>query len=176
MTVRFFMLQAHYRSTLDFSSEALNAAEKGLSRLMGANKLVANLPVSESSSLDLQAWIAESYRVMNDDFNTPRLIAQLFEAATWIYSTHDGHTTITAEDRALLAEKMTVFIVDILGLTTEEGSDNSKMETVMELVLDMRKQARDTKDWGTSDKIRNRLADAGIVVKDGKDGATWSAQ
>jgi cysteinyl-tRNA synthetase len=174
--LRFFMMQAHYRSTLDFSSDALNAAEKGLGRLMEARKLIDNLPVSDKSSTDLQQLIAEAYRVMNDDFNTPRLIAQLFEAATWIYSVNDGHATITAEDRALLSEKMNVFIIDILGLQIEETNDNSKMGTVMDLVLDMRKTARDTKDWATSDKIRDRLAEAGIVVKDGKDGTTWSAQ
>jgi cysteinyl-tRNA synthetase len=174
--LRFFMMQAHYRSTLDFTKDALNAAEKGLHRLMEARKLIDGLPVSSASSNDASAWKASCYRVMNDDFNTPMLIAQLFEAAKWIYSVHDGHATITEEDRALLSETMNAFIADVLGLTVEETNDNTKMETVMELVLDMRKNARDNKDWSTSDKIRDRLAEAGIVVKDGKDGATWSVQ
>jgi cysteinyl-tRNA synthetase len=174
--LRFFMMQAHYRSTLDFTPDALNAAEKGFQRLMKAHELIDKLPVSNESSNDAKAWKDACYRVMNDDFNTPMLIAQLFEAAKWIYSVNDGHATITAEDRDLLSETMNAFITDVLGLKAEETHDNSKMETVMELVLDMRKSARDNKDWSTSDKIRDRLAEAGIVVKDGKDGATWSVQ
>lgn len=176
--IRFFMMQAHYRSTLDFTSEAMNAAEKGFQRLMDALKLVDKLPVSDTSSFNVEEWVEESYRVMSDDFNTPMLVAQLFEAAKWINSVKDGHLAITATDRDLLSKTMKAFIGAVLGLTTEEenAGDQAQLEKVMELVLDMRKSARENKDWSTSDKIRDQLAAAGIVVKDGKDGATWTIE
>lgn len=175
--LRFFMMQAHYRSTLDFSDEALTASEKGLGRLMEAFKILPNLPVIDAtSSLNVQEWSVKATEVMNDDFNTPMLIASLFDAVRFINSVNDGKGVITSLDKEFLLGKMTIFIIDILGLQVEESNDHSKMDTVMELVLDMRKQARESKDWSTSDKIRDRLAEAGIVVKDEKDGATWSAQ
>jgi len=173
--LRFFMMQAHYRSTLDFTSEALNAAEKGFHRLMEAMKLLPGLPVSEAeSSIDVNAWSEGAFAVMNDDFNTPMLIAQLFDAARFINTVNDGKGVITATDKAVLLEKMTLFITEILGLTLEQSGDSDVADKAMSVVLELRKDARENKDWATSDKIRDRLAEAGISVKDGKDGATWS--
>lgn len=172
--LRFFMMQAHYRSTLDFTQDALDAAEKGYRRLMDAQQLLARLPVSDSSSMDIAAWANEAYAVMNDDFNTPMLVAQLFEAVKWINSVKDGSMTITQQDRDQLETVFNAFVFDVLGLLGEAVSSDSKMDAVMDLVLEMRKNARENKDWAASDTIRDRLKDAGIEVKDGKDGATWN--
>jgi len=173
--LRFFMMQAHYRSTLDFTSEALNAAEKGFHRLMEAMKLLPGLPVGETSSMDIRTWVDGAYAVMNDDFNTPMLVAQLFDAARFINTVNDGKGTVTAVEKELLLEKMTLFVTEVLGLRIEQSSDSGLADKAMSVVLELRKDARENKDWTTSDKIRDRLAEAGIVVKDGKDGATWSA-
>lgn len=172
--LRFFMMQAHYRSTLDFTQDALDAAEKGFRRLMDAQQLLAGLPVSDSSSVDVNGWVNEAYSVMNDDFNTPMLVAQLFEAVKWINSAKDGSVTLTQSDREQLETVFNAFIFDVLGLQSETVSSDSKMDAVMDLVLEMRKNARENKDWATSDTIRDRLKEAGIEVKDGKEGATWN--
>lgn len=175
--IRFFMMQAHYRSTLDFTSDALNAAEKGYNRLVEALKLLPSLPESAENTNDPEAWAAECYRVMNDDFNTPMLIAQLFEAVKWINSVNDGKASMTAAGKQLLLNTLNAFIGEVLGLTVEDNrSDDGLVDKVMEVVLELRKTARENKDWTASDKIRDHLAAAGIVVKDGKDGATWSVQ
>lgn len=175
MVVRFFTTQAHYRSTLDFTSEALNAAEKGFDRLMDAFGALGTLPVSATSSADVQAMVAGFYTAMNDDFNAPILVANLFEAAKFINAVKDGRETIAADDLALLTSEMTAFIHDVLGLkAVEESKSDTRLEPVMDLVLDLRQQARTNKDWTTSDQIRDGLAKAGIVVKDGKEGTTWN--
>jgi cysteinyl-tRNA synthetase len=174
--LRFFMMQAHYRSTLDFTSEALNAAEKGFNRLMEAMSLLPELAVSEEASIDAAAWVEGAYNVMNDDFNTPMLIAHLFDAARFINTVNDGKGTITAAAKALLLEKMTLFITEVLGLRIERPGNSGLADKIMNVVLELRKAARENKDWATSDKIRDRLAEAGIIVKDGKDGASWSVQ
>lgn len=172
--LRFFMMQAHYRSNLDFTQDALNASEKGYSRLMEAIKLLSKIKTSESSSIQVSELVDSFYTAMNDDFNTPILIANLFEAAKIIYLINDGKATITDADSILLANEMNGFISNVLGLQTSSENNDSKLAPVMDLVLDLRQQARSNKDWTTSDKIRDGLAAAGIVVKDGKDGTTWS--
>jgi len=172
--LRFFMMQAHYRSNLDFTQDALNASEKGYSRLMEAIKLFDKLNISDSSSFDVNELVNSFYQAMNDDFNTPILIANLFEAAKNIYLINDGKATITASDRDFLIQEMNGFISNVLGLQTSSENNDSKLAPVMDLVLDLRQQARCNKDWTTSDKIRDGLAAAGIVVKDGKEGTTWS--
>jgi cysteinyl-tRNA synthetase len=172
--LRFFMMQAHYRSNLDFTQDALNASEKGYARLIEAMKLIHKLNTSASSSFDVNELVSSFYQAMNDDFNTPILIANLFEAAKNINLINDGKATITAADRDLLAKEMNGFIAGVLGLQPSDESNDSKLAPVMDLVLDLRQQARSNKDWTTSDKIRDGLAAAGIVVKDGKEGTTWS--
>ena len=173
--LRFFMMQAHYRSTMDFNSEALNAAEKGFSRLMDALSLIPQLNTSDTSGFNVQELVDSFYRAMDDDFNAPILIANLFEAAKRIYQIHEGKECITFDDLKLLESSMQTFIVDVLGLTLESDADmGGKLGQVMELVLDLRQEARTKKDWTTSDKIRDGLAAAGITVKDSKEGSSWS--
>lgn len=172
--VRFFTMQAHYRSTLDFTSDALNAAEKGFERLMEAVSSLDKLPTSQSSSTDVSALIASFYAAMNDDFNAPILVANLFEAVKYINSVKAGSATITASDLNLLTNEMHAFVFDVLGLQLPQAQSNAKLAPVMDLVLQLRQQARENKDWTTSDQIRDGLAAAGIVVKDGKEGTTWS--
>jgi cysteinyl-tRNA synthetase len=176
MVVRFFMMQAHYRSTLDFSSEALQAAEKGFFRLMEAMKTLDSLPVSGQSSIDVNELISDWYRAMCDDFNAPILVAGLFEAVKYINAVRDGHATITSNDLALLKKEMHAFVHDVLGIRPVEAEQSSAIEPLMNLILELRQEARANKDWTTADKIRDGLTAAGIVVKDGKDGVTWSVQ
>lgn len=174
MVVRFFMMQAHYRSTLDFTSDALSAAEKGFEKLMGALKDLSRLSTSTTSTIDVNGLIASYYSAMNDDFNAPILVANLFETVKHINALKDGKATITQADLDELTKNMNAFVFDVLGLTTlDESGNNSKLEGVMDLVLNLRQQARDNKDWATSDKIRDGLAAAGLVVKDGKEGTSW---
>ena len=174
ITVRFFFLQAHYRSNLDFTQEALNAAEKGLSKLTDALATLTRLQGAEKSSFDVEALVATFYKAMNDDFNAPILVANLFEATRLINLVNDGKEQISVTDLALLKEKMAAFVFDVLGLQQENSNSETRLAPVMDLVLDLRQQARTNKDWTTSDQIRDGLAKAGIVVKDGKEGTTWS--
>jgi cysteinyl-tRNA synthetase len=174
IVVRFFMMQAHYRSTLDFSSDALNASEKGFFRLMEGLKQASDMPVSNTSSFDVQGLINKFYEAMNDDFNSPILIAHLFEAVKQINAIHSKTETITESDKLTLIEELNSFVFDVLGLKELSSEGDDSLDVVMELVLQMRQTARETKDWTTSDAIRDKLAEAGIVVKDGKDGVTWS--
>ena len=172
--IRFFMMQAHYRSNLDFTQDALNAAEKGFSRLSDALQLIDKLTVSPTSSFDVKDLIASFYSAMDDDFNAPILIANLFEAAKRINLINDGKDTITKEDLSSLSAEMKRFLQDVLGIEIGVTNSDSKLAPVMDLVIDLRQQARDNKDWTTSDKIRDGLATAGIVIKDTKDGTSWS--
>jgi cysteinyl-tRNA synthetase len=172
--IRFFMMQAHYRSNLDFTQDALNAAEKGFSRLSDALQLIDKLTVSPISSFDVKDLITSFYSAMDDDFNAPILIANLFEAAKRINLINDGKDTITKEDLSLLSAEMKRFLQDVLGIEIGVTNSDSKLAPVMDLVIDLRQQARDNKDWTTSDKIRDGLATAGIVIKDTKDGTSWS--
>ena len=174
MVVRFFMMQAHYRSTLDFTSEALIAAEKGFNKLMEALSTIEKLKASDSSSIDVDSLIESFFSAMNDDFNAPILVANLFEAVKFVNSVKDGKATITKSDLENLTKAMNNFIVDVLGISAQQSSTDDKLSPVMDLVLDLRHEARTNKDWGTSDKIRDGLAAAGIVVKDEKEGTSWN--
>jgi cysteinyl-tRNA synthetase len=173
--VRFFMMQAHYRSTLDFSSSALQAAEKGFHRLMDAIKTLETLPIADSSSQDVNTLVNSFYEAMNDDFNAPILVANLFEAVKFINAAKDVKAQISSTDLSLLQKEMNAFTFDVLGLKSlEQKADNSNsVEGLMKLIIELRQEARNNKDWGTADKIRDGLAAAGITVKDGKDGVSW---
>jgi cysteinyl-tRNA synthetase len=178
--VRFFMMQAHYRSILDFSNDAILAAEKGFNRLTEAMKVMGKLAASKTSSLNIAGWKAKCYAAMNDDFNTPILIAELFDAVKMIHSLQDGNATITASDLEELQETMDAFFFDVLGLqdTKEEGSAslNKGLDGAMKLIIDLRATARANKDWSTSDKIRDELTAAGIQLKDGVDGTSYAVE
>ena len=172
--LRFSMMQAHYRSTLDFTADSLNATEKGFTRLTEAIEKLETLKVSDTSSLDVNELIESFYKSMNDDFNAPILLSKIFDAVKYINNINDGNATISKEDLEVLSFEINSFVGDVLGLTLEKTNSDSKLAPVMDLVLDIRKSARENKDWTTSDKIRDGLAAAGIVVKDGKEGTTWN--
>ncbi|MEZ4985324.1 MAG: cysteine--tRNA ligase [Saprospiraceae bacterium] len=188
MAVRFFMLQSHYRSTLDLTDEALQAAEKGYKRLMEAQRTLATLSGATGSSTDaldieINQLIDGAYAEMNDDFNTPKAMARLFELVSKINSLKGGQLSMAAVSATTLQRLQTTFqafVFDILGLKDEEAAGSSTgtnaLDQVMELILDIRQTARTNKDWGTSDKIRDALKAAGIVVKDGKEGASWGLE
>ena len=173
--VRFFMMQAHYRSILDFSNDALLASEKGFMKLMEAvstlNKLEAT---SGANEFDVSAWKANCYTAMNDDFNTPILIAELFSAVKYINQIKDGKATITDSSLALLKDVMHQFVFDILGLKNViSNKQDQKLGDTVELLIRMRNDARAQKDFALSDKIRDELLAIGIQLKDGKDGTTF---
>ncbi|MBX2947926.1 MAG: cysteine--tRNA ligase [Crocinitomicaceae bacterium] len=172
--VRFFMMQAHYRSTIDVSGDALAASEKGFQRLKDTLVLLPKLKATDHSTFDVPSLVQSLYDAMNDDFNAPILIARLFDAVTHINKVNDGADTITAGDLKLLTEEMESFVYDVLGLQSEESGSNDRLSPVMDLVLELRAKARENKDWTTSDQIRDALAKAGIVVKDSKEGTSWS--
>jgi cysteinyl-tRNA synthetase len=173
--VRFFMLQAHYRSILDFSSDALEAAEKGYSRLMEGMKLLGSLKTSANSSMDIAGWKQSCLDAMNDDFNSPILIAQLFEGVKYINQINDGSAQISAEDLADLKATLEGFVKDVLGIAATEGKqDSSKLEGVVEMLIAMRNQARADKNWALSDEIRDQLLALGIQLKDSKEGTTFT--
>jgi cysteinyl-tRNA synthetase len=175
MTARFFMLQTHYRSTLDFSDPALQAAEKGFNRLMAAYRLLPALKSQKEPGVDIKSWEEQCYNAMNDDFNSPMLVAKLFDAVSMIHDINEGRQKISTEDHSLFSSRMKEFIEDVLGLLPEEDDRNIEIvDDLVQLILDLRKSARDNKDWKTSDEIRDRLIEAGIIVKDTKDGATWN--
>ncbi len=174
MTVRFFILQAHYRSTLDFSNEALQAADKGLKRLMASIATLDKLPVSEKSTSNITELRQKCNDAMNDDFNSPIAIAQLFEGARIINSVKDKKETITAADLEILKKTMNDFVFDILGLKDEETGGNSQLvDELMKTILTLRQKARENKDYATSDLIRDHLTRLSIRIKDTKDGAEW---
>jgi cysteinyl-tRNA synthetase len=173
--VRFFNMQAHYRSILDFASDALEASEKGYFKLMEAFNALDAIHVSKASSFDVVAWKKRCYDAMNDDFNTPILIAHLFEAVKVINHLKDQKASITAQDLELLKETMHAFIFDVLGLTNDTKKESAdKIDGVVELLIKLRKEARDNKDWALSDQIRDELIALGIQLKDGREGTTFS--
>jgi len=175
MAVRFFMLQTHYRSTLDFSNEALQASEKGFDRLMESYKTLQNLKASGNSTEDISKLRDNCYAAMNDDFNTSVLIAHLFDGARIINSVNDGKASLTAEDLELLKKLFNDFIFDVLGLKLEEGNEktDNALNKVMDLILEIRAQAKVGRDFKLSDEIRDKLLAAGIQVKDTKEGSSW---
>jgi cysteinyl-tRNA synthetase len=173
---RFFMLQAHYRSILDFSDDAIVAAEKGYKRLMEAMSSLESIQQAPKSSLNIAEWKQLCYDAMNDDFNTPILIAQLFEGVRFVNLLKEGKETLTTEDITTFATAMNAFVFDVLGLESENASEgnNDKLEGTVNLLIEMRKQARENKNFALSDQIRDQLLALGIQLKDGKDGTTFS--
>jgi len=173
MTIRFFMLQAQYRSTLDFSNEALLAASLGLQKLMNAEKTLKGLMPSDRSTVDISGISNSCYEAMNDDMNTPVAIAHLFDAVRIINLVNDGKEKLTGEDISSLSELFRIFIHDLFGLKAEESDGNDRLAGVLTLLLDMRQEAKARKEWGVSDRIRDRLSELGITVKDRKEGYDW---
>jgi len=174
--LRFFMMQAHYRSTLDFSDSAFLAAETGLNRLQKAIEKLPNLKTSASSSLDITDFENRCYKAMNDDFNSPVLVAHLFEAVKFINSVEAGSAQITADDKLKLEHLLQGFVVDVLGILPEAEAANKADDTLprlVELLIAVRNDAKKAKDYGTSDKIRNDLAAIGIQIMDTKEGTSW---
>lgn len=175
MTVRFFMLQAHYRSPLDFSNDALKAAEKGFKRMMTAIGTLDKIQVSDSSTVDVANLKAKSYEALNDDLNTPILIAHLFDGVKMINSLAVGNEKINAEDLEALKVLYRSLVFDVLGLNEEgeEEGNNEILDKVISLLLTTRNEAKKNKDWATADRIRDELTNLGIAVKDTKDGFEW---
>jgi cysteinyl-tRNA synthetase len=179
MTIRFFILQAHYRSTVDFSNEALLAAEKGLARLMEALQQIERIKPAANTSFDIENFRKKCYAALNDDLNSPILIAHLFEGAKVINSATAGKETFTRKDLDAFSKLMHLFTEDILGLIYENKStarDSEILCGVMDLLLTIRQQAKKTKDFETADRIRDGLKQLGIEVRDGKDGAKWEVK
>ena len=180
MTIRFFILQAQYRSTLDFSNEALQAAEKALQRMLDGWKRLQELKASDSSTIDVSGFEAKCYEALDDDLNTSIVISHLFEACRLINQVNDGNATATAQDIDTLKKLFNTFLVEILGIRTEivagtgSGDALRPFEDAVDLLLQIRSEAKSKKDWATSDLIRNRLSEIGFNIKDTKDGFEWS--
>ncbi len=174
--IRFFNAQSSYRSVLDLTDDGLFASEKGFYRLMDAIDLLNKVKPGSESSFDVKEWRQKCYDAMNDDFNSPILIAHLFEAAKQINLAKDGRATFTAEDLELLKMTMHTFTFDVLGLVDESKveSGTDKLSGAVDLLIELRQQARSNKDFAMSDKIRDELAAVGIQLKDGKDGTTFT--
>lgn len=174
MTVRFFMLQAHYRSTVDFSNEALQAAEKGMQKLLKAVETIGKLKPSTGSNTRAGELKAKCYEALDDDLNSPVLLSHLFDGVRLINSVSEGHATMDEKGIAELRELYTTFVFEILGLRNEAGSGEEQLTgELMDIIISLRKDARDRKDYSTSDKIRNELGRIGIILKDKKDGVEW---
>ncbi len=175
MTVRFFFLQANYRSTVDFSNEALQAAEKGLKRLMSAMNTLNKISSSNKSTVDVSTLISKCKSGMNDDFNTPVTIAHLFDGVKMINSINDGKDSINKSDLEKLKSHYSTFVYTILGLLNEE-SDTSNIELcdeLMDIIVQLRNQSKENKDWDTADLIRDELKKLNISIKDNKDSSSW---
>jgi len=173
--VRFCFLQAHYRSVLDISNEAMVASEKGYNRLMEGLAIIDQIETSSTSTLNINEWKENCYDAMDDDFNTPILIAHLFEGIRFVNLLNDKREQITASDLEVLKTTLESFIFDVLGIKNEKATDNSteKLEGVIEMLIEMRNEARANKNWGLSDEIRDRLLELGIQLKDGKEGTSF---
>ena len=194
MTIRFFILQAHYRSTLDFSNEALQAAEKGLKKLLESHNRLLKLfdghsfevdpdsagnwlDVAENASPNIKELVSQCYQSMNDDLNTAILISHLFEAVRIINSESLEKPSLKSEDLLVLKNLFQTFVFEILGLKDEKSNDQGELlDGLMQLVLAIRQKSRETKDWGTSDQIRDALQNLKITVKDGKEGSAWGVE
>ena len=174
--VRFFMMQAHYRSTLDFSSDALLAAEKGFERIMEAVELLPSLKFGGKSDFDVNAWKERCNVAMNDDFNSPILISHLFEAVKWINSIHNDKASLTEGDLRILSSTMHTFLFDVLGLQKQEAissADDSKVDGLMQAIIELRAEAKQKRDLSTADFIRERLSALDIQLMDSKEGTSW---
>ena len=177
MTIRFFILQAHYRSTLDFSNEALQAASKGLERLMKGVTTLTKIKPSDKTTVNLNDLEKRIYDAMDDDLNTPIVISILFDWVRIINQLHDGSQSITADDLERLSNIFHTIVFDILGLRDENVADNSTLiSSLVGMILDIRSEAKANKDWATSDKLRDALASIGIKVKDSKTGSDWELE
>ncbi len=174
--VRFCFLQAHYRSVLDISNEAMVASEKGFNRLTEGLLLVNEILPSVTSTIDINSWKQSCYDAMNDDFNTPILIANLFEGIRFVNLLNDKRETITASDLEILKSTLETFTFEVLGIRNEKAANNSseKLEGVVEMLIGMRNEARANKNWALSDEIRDKLLTLEIQLKDGKDGTSFS--
>lgn len=180
MTIRFFILQAHYRGTVDFSNDALKAAEKAYDRMIDGWRRLQDLKAGETSTLEVGDFRKRCNEAMNDDLNTPIVIATLFDACRVINQVNDGKATLTQADIDELKDLFKTFLIDVLGIRTEivaaedGGASLEPFEKAVDLLLQIRKESKEKKDWATSDLIRNRLAEIGFDVKDTKDGFEWS--
>jgi len=175
--VRFFILQAHYRSVLDFSNEALLASEKGYNKLMESIRILETLnPSSNTSDFNVVSWKENCYNAMNDDFNSPILIAELFSVVKFINQVKDGSSTVSKKDLEIVMNTVKIFVFEILGLQNVKEAENQykeKLEETLELLIKMRSDARANKDFELSDKIRIELDEIGIQLKDSKEGTTF---
>lgn len=172
--VRFCFLQAHYRSVLDISNDAMLASEKGYNRLMEAVKNLEALEANENSTIDIQTWVSKLYAAMDDDFNTPILIAHLFDGVKMINALKDGSESISADSLTVLKNEFNGFIFEVLGLVSDHNNGNSeKLDEVLKMLIEMRNQARVDKNWTLSDQIRDQLLALDIQLKDGKNGTEY---
>jgi cysteinyl-tRNA synthetase len=178
MTIRFFILQSHYRSVVDFSNDALQAAEKGLRKLLKARETLNKLKPTTSSSVNIPGLVEKCYEALDDDLNSPILISYLFEGVKYINSIADGTESIDEQGLESLKKMYDSFVSDILGLKDEmnENGDEELAGKLMKIIIDLRQRARSNKDWSTSDKIRSDLKDAGIILNDLKEGFTWEKE
>ena len=181
MTIRFFILQAHYRGTLDFSNDALQAAEKAYERMMDGWHRLQGLKPADTSSITLEDYATRCAEAMNDDLNTPVVIATLFDACRVINQVNDGNATLTQADIDTLKQLFSTYVFDVLGLrdsadASAGGIDLTPYNKAVDLLLEVRRNAKAAKDWATSDLIRDRLAEAGFDVKDTKDGVEWKVK
>ena len=177
MTIRFFILQSHYRSMVDFSVDALHAAEVALRRLLDASNNIANIPVSDVSTVEVKALRQQCYDAMNDDLNTPILLSHLFDATRTVNSAIAGVEKLTKEDVDELADLFETFLHNLLGMKNESALKDTSYEAfekAVDMLLELRHEAKQNKDWATSDKIRNELTEAGFVIKDTPTGFEWS--
>ncbi|WP_313004632.1 cysteine--tRNA ligase [Chryseobacterium gleum] len=173
--VRFCFLQAHYRSVLDISNDAMIASEKGFIRLMEAVKVLNSITPDDTkqSGFNLQEWKNKAYDALTDDFNSPILIAHLFEAVKYIFALNDGKETISTADLEDLKTTLNAFIFDVLGLQTVEENNNEKLDQTLKVLIELRNQARKSKNFELSDQIRDKLLAEGIELKDGRDGTSY---
>jgi len=178
MTIRFFILQAHYRSTVDFSNEALQAAEKGLQKLMKGSETLNKLKPSADSTIDVIKLNKKCYEALDDDLNSPILLSHLFEGVKFINSIADGTGKIDAPGLESLKELFNTFVFEILGLKDEATgkSDEKLTGELIKIIIELRQDAKNSKNWAASDKIRNELKNAGIALKDLKEGAEWERE
>ena len=174
MTLRFFILQAHYRGTLDFSNEALKAAEKGLQKLFNAKAQAQKLIAASSNNYEVAKIEKEILAALNDDMNTPQVIAQLFEAVRVANSAKDGSISLDTENISALQQIFNSYVTEILGLKEEAGDNNKALDDVMTVLLELRAQAKKDKNFTLSDEIRNKLADLGFEIQDTREGASWN--
>ncbi len=174
MTVRFFFLQANYKSTVDFSNEALQGAEKGFNRLMNSLETLNEIAPSETSTVDVDSIIKKSIQSMNDDFNTPTAIAHLFDGVKIINSVKDKKEKLTSNDLEKLRKIFNIFVNEILGFNdNKEDKNNDLSNELIELILELRKNAKNNQDFDSADLIRDKLEVLGIDIKDNKDGSSW---